>query len=124
MSTQNVFPKFNSEEWHKHEIRRQEIAKDLIAKGTPFLTALVMSGDIISAETATELVKNGMDAEEAIDFIGSYARFDWAVKNLPRPRLLTLLPELWVAADPDDTKPEYLELWHSEPAFFVIGSKL
>lgn len=112
----------NSEEFLSAERRRNEIAVELIAKGIPTITAIVMAGDIYSAEQATELVRNGTPAEDALHYVGSYARFDWAVTNLPKPTLFKMLPELWTGADPDDTKPEYLALW--KEAYAANGSKM
>lgn len=101
----------NSEEFLSAERRRNEIHADLMMEGIPTITAIVMAGDIYSAEQATELIRNGTPAEDALHYVGSYARFDWAVSNLPKPTLFKMLPELWTGADPDDTKPEYLALW-------------
>lgn len=100
-----------SPEFLEKENRRQELVGKLTAKGIPFLIAMVMAGDLQSAEDATEMVKNGMAPEDALNYIGSYARFGWAMVNLPRETLFERLPELWVGADPDDTDPGYLKLW-------------
>lgn len=76
-----------------------------------FGAAYVTAGDIQSAERATEAVRAGMPPEKALVLVGSYARFQWAVENLPRATLLRRLVNLWVWSDPDDTRPEYLALW-------------
>jgi hypothetical protein len=102
---------FQTDAFQKRITRQNEIMGELIAKGISPITAVVMSGDIQIAEMATEMVVNGTPATEALNFVGSYARFDWAVANLPKRTLLKMLPELWRSADPDDTKPEYLALW-------------
>lgn len=103
--------------------RMMAIAHDLQRdKGIPFMTAIVMAGDTQSAESATERVKQGESAEQQLCCIGSYARFDWAVANLPHDRLLELLPELWRDADPNDTNPAYLKLW--QEAYKANGEQI
>jgi hypothetical protein len=93
--------------------REAEVARALLTENPNLgITAYVIAGDVISAERATEMVKDGVPAAKALNLIGSYARFQWAVDNLPRKVLLKMLPRLWSGADPDDTKPEYLELWY------------
>jgi len=109
--TDEIIGYFGSAEFLAKERRRQELMAGLMEKGVPFLSATVMAGDLQSAEEASERVKQGMPPEEALHFVGSYTRFDWAVANLPKEVLFERLPALWVGADPDDTNPEYLKLW-------------
>lgn len=94
--------------------REAELANALLKESPKLgpITAFVMAGDMASAEGATELVRSGVSPARALNFVGSYARFQWAIDNLPRKTLLKKLPSLWSGADPDDTKPEYLELWY------------
>lgn len=113
---------FQTEAFQKRMTRQSEIMGELIAKGIPAITAVVMSGDIQSAEMATEMVSTGTPATKALHFVGSYARFDWAVANLPKRTMLKMLPELWTGADPDDTNPEYLALWRE--AYKANGCRL
>lgn len=110
------------EHYQQQEKRRGELMKPLMANGMNFLTAIVVAGDLLSAEHADKMVAEGIPAEEAVNFIGSYARFDWALKNVPKEKLLAILPDLWVGADPDDTKPEYLMLW--KEAFMANGAEI
>jgi hypothetical protein len=104
------------EQWSRFTARigrEAELASRLLRENPRLgVTAYVMAGDILSAEGATELVRSGVRPEEALNFVGSYARFQWAVDNLPRKALFKRLPSLWSGADPDDTKPEYLALWY------------
>lgn len=104
----------------KVAIEFAEILDSLRAKGIPMLSAVVMAGDLQSMRRVDEMVAS-KEAKpvDVVWFIGSYARFDWATKNLSRSVLLRMLPRLWVASDPDDSKPEYLELWHQ--AFIKRG---
>lgn len=108
MSTQ---PTWDIEEIKRNAERQNEIAAELVASGESWLNAVVKAGDILSAEKATELLKKGVPARDAVNFVGSYSRFDWAVQNLARRTLYSMLPRLWTGADPDDTNPQYLELW-------------
>lgn len=72
----------------------------------------VIAGDMITAENVTAVVESGeQTALQMLWHVGSYARFAWAVKYLTRPQLLKVLPELWVASDPDDTNLDYLTIW-------------
>lgn len=106
------FSSMTLEDMVEQSRRQSEIANSLTTeKGMPFLTAYIVAGDIMSGEKADAAVAAGVPAIEVYGFVGSYTRFDWCVKNLDRADLLQLLPELWVAADPDDTNPEYLTLW-------------
>lgn len=94
--------------------REAQIANELLeAQPELGITALVIAGDQLSAERATALVANGLHPERAVLRVGSYARFDWAVRHLPQEVLFQMLPELWSGSDPDDTNPEYLKLWRS-----------
>lgn len=91
--------------------RRMVLAQPLIKQGTPVLTAYIIAGDLLSAERADKMVAGGWAPSKALNYVGSYARFDWAVKNLPEKELFAMLPRLWRGADPDDTNPEYYALW-------------
>lgn len=93
--------------------RQWEITEELLAKQPELgITAHIMSGDLAAAEIITAQVKaRKMTASKAVNYIGSYARFQWAVEHLPKPELYRKLPELWSGSDPDDTNPAYLELW-------------
>lgn len=101
------------------EERRQEIVTEILRRDPSlgFITALIMAGDRLSAERATELVESGaMKAAVAVSFVGSYARLDFAVRmqtagKITSAWLLKNLPELWRASDPDDTDPRFLKLW-------------
>lgn len=105
------------------ERRIVEVTKALVKDNQRLgVTAYVIAGDIVSAEKATELVESGARPEEVVNYIGSYARFDWAVKNLPRAYLFKRLPELWSGSDPDDTNPEYLQLWREAYAANCFGA--
>jgi hypothetical protein len=104
---------FQSPEFLRHEQRRQEIQDELYANGTSLINAIVQSSDVLSAELATEQLAAGEDPKELYKRIGSYARFGWAVKHLPKKFLYKILPELWVSADPDDTNDDYLKLWQA-----------
>lgn len=76
----------------------------------PVITRLVVASDILSARRITEEYEQTKDPG-LVWMVGSYARVDWAIDNLPKKDLLEIWPELWVSSDPDDTNPVYLEIW-------------
>ena len=99
--------------------RQNDIAAGLQAKNPAlnFITAYIMAGDYVSAEEATRLVAEGKNtASKAVNLIGSYARFQWAVEHLTKSELLNRLLQLWQGSDPDDTDLEYLELFRQRAA--------
>lgn len=95
--------------------KMMEYATELGEKqGLPFVTALIVAGDMVSAEKANRLVEIGLPPESALLTVGSFARFDWAVQNrkyFGEEFWLANICELWRDSDPDDSNPEYLELW-------------
>lgn len=101
------------------EQRRQEIVSGLLAEQPDLhpITAIVMAGDLFSAERMEQSINDGSrDVETAVWMIGSYARLPFALKmvnegRLSREWLTENLPELWRGSDPDDTDPTYLNLW-------------
>lgn len=100
------------------EQRRMEIAEQLTKDdpSLPPIAAIVMAGDMASAERSERWVAEGADAIDCVRFVGSYARFGFAVKMwqqglIPEDWLLDELPELWRGSDPDDTDPVFLDLW-------------
>jgi len=98
--------------------KQQKIMLELNEKypDLPFVTTLVMAGDIASRDIADRFVSEGMPAIEAAKYIGSYARLDWLIEqyekgNLPDNWLLNDFPSEWSSCDPDDTDPKYHALW-------------
>lgn len=87
------------------------LAEDLIKTGMNPIQAFIVAGDQASAIAATERVQNGGIPVRELYRVGSYARLEWAYQHLPRSALLSRFLELWRDSDPDDTKPEYLDLW-------------
>lgn len=84
--------------------------------GIPPMSALVIAADRLSKTRSETWVGLGADAVEVASFVGSYARFDfwyeqWMLKRITRDVFFDRLPDNWVSADPDDTKPEYLAVW-------------
>lgn len=100
------------------EARRTELVDKLMADDPllPVMSAFTIAGDLMSVERSKEWVARGMDAADALTFVGSYGRLEfalWAVKNghMPEDVLLEMLPDLWRGSDPDDTDPRFLALW-------------
>lgn len=95
--------------------RQLELAAELRKKNPNLgITALVIAGDMLTAENCTNQVKLGANPLDLLWRVGSYARFDWAYKHLDKADLLRLLAELWVSSDPNDTNLEYLNLWEEK----------
>jgi phosphate/sulfate permease len=71
--------------------------------GLPVITAHIIAGDLMSAERATQRVAEGMPAEQAVNLVGSYARWDWALQMVAEGVLSEQwfqdnLPHLWSGA--------------------------
>ena len=81
------------------------------------LTAFIMAQDICAGKRVDLLFRDGkMDFNRACFLIGSYARFDFAVRwykdgLIEADLFFQELPELWVGSDPDDTNLEYYAIW-------------
>lgn len=97
--------------------RTSEIAKELHAKGIPFITAMVMAGDQANMENVDRLFnEDKLTFDKALLLIGSYSRFDWFVKQwklgvINDRKFYKLLPDVWTSSDPDDKDPNYLDIW-------------
>ena len=82
----------------------------------PFVTALIIAGDEASTALADERLESGDPFERVVWLVGSFARLDWALRQVDEQRVSierveALLPELWRGSDPDDANPRYLALW-------------
>ena len=84
----------------------------------PLHSALTIAGDRASAEPAERMIRAGVAFDDALPFVGSYARVDFAVRMamaaerfLSYEHLIEILPGLWSGSDPDDTDPRFLALW-------------
>lgn len=102
--------------------RTMEIANDLKVKGVPYLQALVQAGDFVHGERIERLVKaKQMTRMKGLNMVGSYARFDWAKRNLRPSEIIKILPSLWRDSDPDDSVVN-LPIW--QKAYEKKGSML
>lgn len=97
---------------------REKPIIDRLLEADPSLgiAAIIMAGDILSAEDATARVAAGEDPWRASIRIGSYARLDWVIAQHEAGRITARsfyrrLPELWRSSDPDDTDPRFLAYW-------------
>lgn len=91
----------------------------------PLITSITIASDQMTAERSERWMEQGMPFEVAYPFVGSYARFGFAVKALDegkadRDWFFENLPHLWTSADvgPSD---RHLELW--KEAFDRNGHK-
>lgn len=99
--------------------RGNEIAAELMKDNPklPSVTAMIMGGDMASAERWMEEVRAGrVPYDEALLLTGSYARLDAALRlqeegHATRDHLLDIWPHEWPGADPDDTDPRFVALW-------------
>lgn len=93
----------------------EQLAIDL--PGVPFLTRVVMAGDMEGAERVEAEFRAGkIRFERAMTYCGSYSRLDFAARMeqaglVPLPKLLAMLPDEWPGCDPDDTDPRFARLW-------------
>lgn len=102
--------------------RVESVAAELCEQGMHPLQARIVAGDILSQEGADQAIADGLAPEKAVWLVGSYARMGWALRALPRPLLLRMLPELWCGSDPDDSDPAFLQLWRA--AFQANGGEI
>ena len=99
---------------HQAELTRQ-LADKHPEIGMP--TVFIMAGDLVAAEKVDKLFQaKQMTFEAAQAVMGSYARFDWIVKQIEQgivkpEQAYALLPEVWSSSDPDDTDPRFLKFW-------------
>lgn len=98
--------------------KRSEMAQELMAKDPKLshISAIVIAGDMLTAERSWQWLQEGMPFEEALPFVGSYGRLDFAARAIADARVdatvvFEMLPELWCGSDPDDTDPRFLDLW-------------
>lgn len=92
--------------------RQHALADEMVKQGQPFITALIMAGDQVSAERwEKRMAEKGMTPEQTASLIGSYSRFGWALKNCSREWFREHIADLWRGSDPDDTDPKFLAAW-------------
>ena len=110
----------NEQELQDYAERQSAMVGRVLAAnpGLPVITAHIIAGDLISAERATQAVVDGMPADRAVNLVGSYARWDWALACVAEGVLSEQwfqdhICELWSGSDPDDTSPEYLAVWRT-----------
>lgn len=107
-----------------HAVRQQEIM-DKLAKAHPtwnFVTLHVMSGDMETSERVdVEYQKGALDFETALNLLGSYARWDFVVREMQKGVISiydfhSKMCSWWSAADPDDTEDSTLRLFKDAKA--------
>jgi hypothetical protein len=120
MDTNNLPPEFAMlEELAKEAQKQVELAAKILEQQPDLgiATAYIIAGDRTHADRIDKMFQEGkLKFKQAAAAIGSYARFDWVVKQLDAKKVTAktvykMLPHLWTASDPDDTNPRYLELW-------------
>jgi hypothetical protein len=86
----------------------------------PAVTAMIVAGDMLSAETVARKMRDARDPEPGILFarVGSYARFGLAVDLMEegvihRAWFFENIAELWRTSDPDDTDWRFLRVWQT-----------
>jgi hypothetical protein len=99
---------------------RTDTKMEEVIKANPGLhpmTAHIIAGDLMSAERWHEKVERGeAKPEEVVNMIGSYARWDYAIKHCAPEWVWKHIAELWRGSDPNDTDRDNLEVWRD--AFF------
>lgn len=78
----------------------------------PFISAHVIASDQVGAEEwELEARRRGKEPADVVWMVGSYARFDYALKHCTPEWVFKHLPELWRGSDPDDTSSLALTTW-------------
>jgi hypothetical protein len=99
----------------------------------PYISAMVMAGDLIGADEALVALREGKPFSEALWCVGSYGRLSFVLKALDErlataDEVLAIWPELWSGSDPDDTDPRFLTMWlaayHRNHGMVVDGKPL
>jgi len=111
------------------ESARQRKAMALAAADPklPYISALVIAGDLLAAERSLEWLREGKYPwRQAEAFCGSYGRLDLRVRAyaeglITDAEVIEDLPAAWRSADPDDTDPRFLALW--QQAFIANGRR-
>lgn len=92
---------------------QNEYAAKLVQKhGWHFIYALRFANDYFSQQQADQIAREkNLPRARCVQYVGSHHRLAYALRVMPRARLIAQLPTLWRDSDPDDTKKIYLELW-------------
>lgn len=91
-------------QFEKDHFKLLKIVEKLESTGLPWIQRYIIANDQIHAEYITKLVKaKKLTPLKAVNCIGSFSRFDWALEHLKEKDFFRLLPELWVGSDPDDS---------------------
>jgi hypothetical protein len=100
------------------ERRRVALTSQIVRENPtlPYITALIMAGDRLSAEDAWRELETGTPFARALVRVGSYGRLDFTVRALDADlvddrTVFRMLPALWRGSDPDDEDPRFLDLW-------------
>jgi hypothetical protein len=106
------------DQWEARFHLEQAKAKELMEADPrlPYISALVMAGDLVGADQASAALREGKPFAEVLWHVGSYGRLSFVLKALADgyttiQELLPLWPELWSGSDPDDADPRFLEVW-------------
>lgn len=111
----------------EYEVQRQDIAAALSEKDPSLgITAIIMAGDILSAQRTEATIRETGELEPHVWLCGSYGRVEmawrlWNDRLISDHWLKKNLPELWRGSDPDDTDPRFLQMW--EAAHIENGSR-
>jgi hypothetical protein len=96
----------------EREKRVHALAEKYMDDGVAFAPAIVRAGDEVSRQDVEAAVAAGkMSPLQGMVFVGSFARFDYALRLLPTKAFQQRIVELWRGADPDDTDPRFLAAW-------------
>jgi hypothetical protein len=83
------------------------------------IASVIMAGDICGAKRwEKRLIAGDYTFDKIIWLIGSYARFDFALRQMDKGRatpeqIYKILPGLWSFSDPDDLNPRFLKIWQA-----------
>lgn len=82
----------------------------------PVLVGLTIAQDKASVAVAERRLADGATWREALVWVGSYARFEYACALyergvMPKEEFFPEIPDLWRGSDPDDMDPRFLKIW-------------
>jgi hypothetical protein len=122
MSKSKLPPEYRDlEKTQKAFVQQMKLAGKISEKNPELgmIASVIMAGDICGAKRwEKRLIAGDYTFDKIIWLIGSYARFDFALRQMDKGRatpeqIYKILPRLWSFSDPDDLNPRFLKIWQA-----------